>query len=55
MISIKNIFKTYRNGLSYFSHFSGTFSLTIDEGEFVSIPGTFRRRENNLDEYHWND
>ena len=38
MISIKNIFKTYRNGLNY-SHILRDVSLQIDEGEFVSIQG----------------
>jgi len=38
MISLKNIFKTYRNGLNY-SHILRDVSLQIDEGEFVSIQG----------------
>ena len=38
MIRISNIFKTYRNGLSY-SHILRDVSLTINEGEFLSIQG----------------
>ena len=52
MLSMKNVSKIYRTD-TVETHALRKFSLSVDEGEFVSVTGPSGSGQDHLSQYRW--